>query len=313
MDRRCVIKLPIYAAIAAINDESATAALMPPPYTNCVVAIGYVGPGVQNGIQVPQVWHTGGTGFFYGKLAQNDPDVAKRQYSVFLVTAKHVVKGYEKLQRENPSIGNIKIRVNQLGQQPHATEFDINDIADTDTKWVDNPNGKDVSVIGINLGKLREKQYESSFFTSDTMVANIDKLREIGVNAGDGVFVLGFPMDMAGIQKNYVIVRQGVIARINELLDGASDSLLLDAFVFPGNSGGPVILRPELVSITGTKNNLNAYLIGLVNSFQPYTDVAISPQTGHPRIIFEENSGLSNVSPVDYIDNTIAFAAEHKP
>jgi hypothetical protein len=40
----------------------------------------------------------------------------------------------------------------------------------------------------------------------------------------DGVFVLGFPMGLAGTQRNYVVVRQGAIARIGEMLDNASKS-----------------------------------------------------------------------------------------
>ena len=102
------------------------------------------------------------------------------------------------------------------------------------------------------------------------MSADSNKLKEIGSTAGDGVFVLGFPMDLAGAQLNYVIVRQGIIARINELLDKASSTFLLDAFVFPGNSGSPVILKPEITSIEGTPHNMRAYLIGVVDSYKAY-------------------------------------------
>jgi hypothetical protein len=139
-----------------------------------------------------------------------------------------VIDGYDVIQKEHPEYGNIKIRVNQLDETARATEFDLfADLTDKDVKWVNNPNGKDVVIIPINLQKRRDLKYDSMFFASDLNVAKIDKLKEIGTSAGDGVFVLGFPMDMAGKQKNYVIVRQGVIARISELLDRASDSLLL--------------------------------------------------------------------------------------
>jgi hypothetical protein len=75
---------------------------------------------------------------------------------------------------------------------------------------------------------------------------------------------------------------------------------LIDALVFPGNSGGPVITRPELTSIEGTKRQNNAYLLGVVRAYVPYQDVAISQQTGRPRIAFEENSGLAEVIPMDF-------------
>jgi hypothetical protein len=50
-------------------------------------------------------WVTFGTGFFYGALAHDDPDPAKRLYETYLVTAKHVVEEYKTLQRERTSVG----------------------------------------------------------------------------------------------------------------------------------------------------------------------------------------------------------------
>lgn len=89
------------------------------------------------------------------------------------------------------------------------------------------------------------------------------------------------------------------------MLEGHSSDYIIDAFVFPGNSGGPVIIKPELMAIQGTLPMTETRLIGLVKSYIPYRDVAISPQTGRTRVIFEENTGLTNVEPVDYIIQTI--------
>ena len=68
-------------------------------------------------------------------------------------------------------------------------------------------------------------------------VAGIDKISTLEISAGDGVFVLGFPMELTGEQRNYVIVREGVIARLNEMKDRVSITFMIDSFVFPGNSG----------------------------------------------------------------------------
>ena len=152
---------------------------------------------------------------------------------------------------------------------------------------------------------LREKGLQSSFFSSDVAVANRAKLKSLDVSAGDGVFVLGFPMNLAGVQRNYVIVRQGGIARISEMLDHASATFMINAFAFPGNSGGPVILKPEIAAIGGTPPQSNALLIGMVLSYRTCDDVAYSQQTEQPRIIFEENSGLAEVIPIDYVDQAI--------
>ena len=127
--------------------------------------------------------------------------------------------------------------------------------------------------------------------------------------AGDGVFVLGFPMGLEGGERNYVIVRQGCIGRIGDLLDNPQvESYLVDAFTFPGNSGGPVVLAVSLSYIQGTRSQNTSYLIGVVKGFLPYQDVAVSKQTGRARIAFEENSGLTEVIPIDYVEQTVQTA-----
>jgi hypothetical protein len=83
---------------------------------------------------------------------------------------------------------------------------------------------------------------------------------------------------------------------------------MIDATVFPGNSGGPVVSKPEVVSIQGTKSHDSAYLIGIRASYVPYIDVATSQQTQRPRVTFEENSWLANVYSVDCINEAIAKA-----
>ena len=164
----------------------------------------------------------------------------------------------------------------------------------------------DVAVLGINMDVLRADGIQADFFAGDTHSADIAKAKEITMSEGDGVFVLGFPVQVATGARNFVVVRQGIIARVSDLLGGFSGTFLIDTFIFPGNSGGPVILKPEIRSITGTKPQSNALLIGLVSSFQTYQDVAVSQQTGRPRVIFEENTGLANVIPVDQIKAAIA-------
>ena len=130
----------------------------------------------------------------------------------------------------------------------------------------------------------------------------------MGVSEGDGVFLLGFPMGLIGNTRNMVVVRQGAIARIRDFLEGGSRDFLIDCTVFPGNSGGPVVGRPEFTSIKGTKAVDGAYLLGIVAAYIPYEDVAISAQTKQPRIIFQENSGLARVFPVDHINDVVIKA-----
>ncbi len=285
-----------------------SAALIPPFFLDNVVALGNEALRQSDPNQPPKLeWVTVGTGFFYGYLAKDDPEAANRQYQIFLVTAKHVVEEYLKTQRENPQLADIKVRVNPKNSSSVAQEFPLpSRPGQNEATWFFHPNPSiDIAVLQVDFSFLRSKGIEPGAFRNDQDVARRSKMKELSVSPGDGVFVLGFPMNIAVRQRNYVIARQGCVARIGEMIDGASPSFLLDSFVFPGNSGGPVVLKPEFLSIQGTKAVSQAYFIGVVTSYQTYQEAAVSPQTKRTRVIFEENSGLAEVLPPDYIEETI--------
>ena len=105
-------------------------------------------------------------------------------------------------------------------------------------------------------------------------------------------------MGIAGTDQNDVIVRHGIVARIQDWYDGRSKDFLIDSSIYPGNSGGPVILKPV---IWGTPRFTNPKVLGLVSAYLPYQDVARSEQTGLIRLISEENSGLAKVVPMDAV------------
>ena len=114
--------LLLITAISIFGFDGAFAGFVPPLFFDSVVAIGFRGPGVQNGVPVASMWHTIGTGFFYGQLAktdQSDPD--KHLYSTYLVTAKHVVNSYNNLKRQNIDLPALSIRINptDFGFQRH--------------------------------------------------------------------------------------------------------------------------------------------------------------------------------------------------
>src|SRR5690606_36629166 len=128
------------------------------------------------------------------------------------------------------------------------------------------------------------------------------------MHEGDGVYIIGFPMGLIGAHRNYAIVRGGCVARIRDSLAGTASTFLVDSFIFPGNSGGPVVAKPEVMSITGTQALGSAKLTGIITGYLPYRDVAVSQQTQRPRIIFEENSGLAQVLPVDRVREAVEHA-----
>ncbi len=269
-------------------------ALIPPFFLDCVAAIGFDAP-------EGKCEYTA-TGFMYGRLLP--PEGPESGYQVYRVTHKHVFREH----------GSAWIRLNPEADEP-AREFVLS-LVDGSGKetWRAHPDVEiDLAVVPINYLGLKNQGIHVSFFQSDEHVLTRKKWAELGASEGDGVYVLGFPMGLIGGERNYVIVRQGTIARIRDSLAGTSKDLLVDTSIFPGNSGGPVVTRPEIASIEGTKAIRAAHLVGVVSTYLTYQDVAISAQTKKPRIIFEENSGLATVVPADFIDDVVHELLQPKP
>jgi S1-C subfamily serine protease len=282
----------------------APAAQIPPFFIDSVVALG------RSEVRTPgqqAEWIAEASGFLYGEPVDHETDPAKHQYSVYLVTNRHVIANH----------ASITMRINAQKANDPVQDLPLSlKNPDGIDAWFSHPNPSiDISVIRLNAQYLRDHGLSTSFFPADQHVADKAKLKEIETSAGDGIFVLGFPMGLSGTaQRNYVIARRGSIARISDLLDSTAASFLIDASIFPGNSGGPVVSALTMSALQGTKSQDRVYLIGVVRAYLPYTDVAISQQTGQIRMVSQENSGLAEVLPVDYINETITAlrAAESK-
>lgn len=259
--------------------------MLPRRFRHAVVAIGDVRP---HGTE----WIA--SGFFYGQFIMEQPD-GSGEYRIFLVTNRHV----------SDSADNPVVRVNPSGTAP-ATEHVLELTTPSGTpQWVSHPNPEvDVSVMGIDLNQLGG--YDVSFFADNIHSATVTEMAAEGVEEGSPLFLLGFPMGMVGEVRSAVIARGGMLARFQDVLERRSLSMLVDGLVFPGNSGGPVVSKPEAFSVTGSEAPKRAVLVGIVAAFVPYREVAVSQQTGQPRIEFSENSGLSIVFSVDTIKETIA-------
>ncbi len=85
------------------------------------------------------------------------------------------------------------------------------------------------------------------------------------------------------------VIRKWMLSRIN---DG---TIYMDWFTFPGNSGSAVYMKP-----TETKTWWE--FVGIISGYIPYRDIATSNQTGNTRVIFEENTGLTIVYTMKYIN-----------
>jgi hypothetical protein len=125
--------------------------------------------------------------------------------------------------------------------------------------------------------------------------------------------------DLALDSKVSPIIRKGSVARVNK-----NGSIYIDGAAFPGNSGSPVFIMPSPIRYTGGgislgADNLGGKYLGTVSEYKPYSEVAISQQTGRPRVVFEENTGLSMLWTANHVlevlnqEEVKKFVDENKP
>lgn len=213
-------------------------------------------------------------------------------YMPILVTNKHVVEGEQIQYRYNLNTGGLGVR--KVGGVFGGLGFN----------WVHHPD-EDIDLVAAMI-PFTENQQEKGF--GKGYIGSVTS-----INEGRDLFYMGFPLGKGaeGGIPHKPILRSGHLAQKGE------KTFIMEADVFPGSSGSPVFTKPRFT--LDENGNLKAEtlsLIGVVSSYIPYTDVAVSRQTGRPRIIFEDNSGLSNVfciQAVDDITNTSEFEDQAGP
>lgn len=211
-----------------------------------------------------------GTGFLVGTPNKH----------ILLVTAKHVIFG-----NEGKILENLACRLNEKSGKS---------ILLTDKIFLELGGGKwfvsEDSDVACRFIYGRK--------TSDVFFIPLDMfLGSSRLNVAAPLIILGFPMGLRSDEFAVPIARRAMVARSDPKI------VIVDGFVFPGNSGGPVIYCPAIKVGKGmTSGVLNDQrLIGLVSKSLNYVDIAVSEQSKIPRISFIDNTGLSIVIPADAI------------
>ena len=161
-----------------------------------------------------------------------------------------------------------------------------------------------------NIIELNDAKFNSSLkigaFEAKNSAYTIEEMKNKSISECDIIYVIGFPMGMDSINKKSPIVRTGCIARINDLYNQESNQFLLDTFVFPGNSGSPIILKTEFQSY-------RAPLIGIVDGYEIYKETLVTENEADFRSVTVQNAGLAKVYPVDCINLTITAYEKGHP
>lgn len=210
-----------------------------------------------------------------------------------LITAKHVVVDTETGKTKDVNMHvffNLKsggITTRSIGEIKRKFSLD----------WVFHENtAVDIAIIPFGL----DPQKDDIKIIPDNLFLPSDRLFELY-----DVFFLSYQPGVKFEKRISPIFRSGTISIINE-----DKTFYIDASAFPGNSGSPVFLKPSpirfdenRISIGG--DQLGGKFIGIIGSYIPYEEVAISVQTGRPRVVFEENTGLSKVWSVGFVREII--------
>ena len=257
-------------------------AIIPESYLNATVAIGVADGDVTSWI---------GTGFFVirnlGEYGVGRP---------YLITNKHVFAGKHIV---------ILRMTNQLTGELVNVPASLVDGEKSLYLVHPDPN-IDVAVLPLNADFITGNNLAYSAFDIDCDAATSDQLRREGFDEGSFIYMLGFPLGLVNYRSLTPVCRMGCVSRIDQFQVAETGNYLIDMQNFPGNSGSPVVSRPELLSVGETKALPKSLLVGIVHSYIPYRVPLVDMQTGRTVEVREENSGLANVHPVEYIQQIIS-------
>lgn len=233
---------------------------------------------------------------FLGKITEdNSPKFTATGFLVqieklfHLVTARHVVTNPKTNEIDD---GSLYVFLNSKdGNLVSRSVAEMKSMLKTE--WIFHENTEvDIAIIPFAL----DPKNDNIRMIPENLFLDMEDLSELYE-----VFFLSYQPGTDTPKKVRPVLRGGVVSLINE-----DQSFYIDGAAFPGNSGSPVFLKPSAIrfrsggiSIGG--DTLGGKFAGIIGSYVPYQEVAVSTQTGRPRIIFEENTGLSMVWSVSIV------------
>lgn len=240
------------------------------------------------------------TGFLYAYPTSERP--IHEGFRLWLVTCKHVIRPFRE---KNPE--EIMVRLNKSGNRGMQT-FRISLRQGEGPEWTLHPEA-DVAVIPASWQDLESKGVQWETFAAGRNTLNRKRAVKVGLGEGDEVFVLGFPVGWRPSRQDYPIVRHGILAQIQGWLREEHDTFLVDGSGFPGNSGGPVVTKPQFGAVEGTQNVPGAWLVGMVSKGQLSTR-PVGLQV--PSSYAIETADLIECVSMDLIDETVVLAMQRE-
>jgi trypsin-like peptidase len=230
----------------------------------------------------------------------------KTSDSLYLVTARHVF-----FDNSSPAPQLICKQTELVAYSPNPKETGKNRIlldlvalnASGDLK---KHATHDVAVVRIGTFTQMDGKEKTDFLPgvqdleslpSGIVTVSLDSVKKFDqVLAANEIYIFGFPSSIGFPnvpQIDYLkpLIRKGIVAGINE----RRKTLILDGFVFHGNSGG-LVLEVEQPEAQAKK----ARVIGVISQIIPVVASSLNPNSSHAATE-KYNSGYSVAEPMDMV------------
>ena len=163
--------------------------------------------------------------------------------------------------------------------------------------WFSDPE-LDLAVLPLNPEHLSKNRLRFRALGTTAGVLTISAMKGRRIGEGDDVLILGFAPEPAGLPP-VPLVRRGIIARIQDCYHGSAKTFLVDATIFEGNRGSPVVMKPEHPAADRPWNDPAGKLIGVVSeSLRNPCGPVRTTQDGRSLDV-RVHTGLVRVAPVD--------------
>ena len=154
---------------------------------------------------------------------------------------------------------------------------------------------RDLAALLLDPAQIPD-EIQARSFDVETDTLSIRELRRLGIAEGAEGRLVGFVERASGKCAEYPAFRSVTLAEIPRRW-GFVTPLLVEGTMFPGNSGSPVILKPEPGFGSRPKTDPDGKLIGITYAIGPRGGVDLSHGAGAP-IRIEETATLVHLVPV---------------